>query len=86
MELNKGLIISRGQYLTEDHLVLVNQEDHRFQDGGDEEERDAKHEQQLNIPKGIILLWPLTNGITKQSMSLEYLVSLIDFCFRFYRV
>ena len=56
---------------------MVNQEDHRFQDGGDEEEREDNHEQQLNIPVGNILLWPLTNGLTKQSMSLEYLVSLI---------
>ena len=63
--------------MTEDHLVLVNQEDHRFQDGGDEEEREDNHEQQLNILIGNNFLRPLTNGLTKQIMSLEYLVSLI---------
>ena len=30
--------------MTEGHLVLVKQEDHRFQDGGDEEEREDNHE------------------------------------------
>ena len=57
---------------------MVNQEDHRFQDGGDEEEREDNLEQQLNILDGDILLGPLTNGLTKQIMSLEYLVSLIE--------
>ena len=57
---------------------MVNQEDHRFQDGGDEEERENNTEQQLNILIGLSLLWPLTNGLTKQAMSLEYLVSLIE--------
>ena len=56
---------------------MVNQEDHRFQDGGDEEEREDNHEQQLNILDGNILLRPLTNGLTKQIMSLEYLVSYV---------
>ena len=57
---------------------MVNQEDHGFQDGGDEEEREDNLEQQLNILDGDILLCPLTNGLTKQIMSLEYLVSLIE--------
>ena len=57
---------------------MVNHEDHRFQDGGDEEEREDNHEQQLNILIGNILLRPLTNGLTKQIMSLEYLASLIE--------
>ena len=57
---------------------MVNQEDHRFQDGGDEEEREDNHEQQLHILDGNILLRPLTNGLTKQIMSLEYLVTLIE--------
>ena len=55
---------------------MVNQEDHRFQDGGDEEEREDNHEQQLNVLIGNILLCPLTNGLTKQIMSFEYLASL----------
>ena len=57
---------------------MVNQEDHRFQDGGDEEEREDNHEQQLNVLIGNILLCPLTNGLTKQIMSFEYLVPLIQ--------
>ena len=55
---------------------MVNQEDHRFQDGGDEEEREDDNEQQQNILVGNILLWSLTNGLSEQIMSLEYFVSL----------
>ena len=54
---------------------MVDQEDHRFQDGGDEEEREDNYEQQLNILDGNNLLGPLTNGLTKQVVSLEYLVA-----------
>ena len=57
---------------------MVNQEDQRFQDGGDQEESEDKYEQQLNILIGNILLRSLTNGLTKQVVSLEYLVSLIE--------
>ena len=56
------------------NLVLINQEDHRFQYGGDEEEREDNHEQQLNILNGMILLSSLTNGLTKKIMSRNYLV------------
>ena len=59
MELN-----NRTNYITKTifgtprtNLILVNQEDHRFQDGGDEEEREDNHEQQLNIPVGNPLKW-----------------------------
>ena len=56
--------------------MLVNQEDHRFQDGGDEEVREDENEQPQNILIGIYLLWSLTNCLTKQIMSLQYLVCL----------
>ena len=52
---------------------MVNKEDHRFQDGGEEEERQDRAEKELDILIGNILLRFRPNGLTKQTMSLKYL-------------
>ena len=65
-----------GKCVSVTNLRLVNQEGHRFQDGGEDEEREDNQEQQPNIFIGIIFFWYRPDGITKQVMSLEYFASL----------